>query len=385
MGIVRYCAQCLTCGAKYRLRYNVGNKYPQSATFPCYECGEDLTLGVDESEENYITKNIKRIDDGKDLKVVNLHPELTIDPEFVNEQYYFPSIESLMKQKEHGYNGIFGFQQAQLSCIQYQKFWDEIKKDFRYLKENRWNLLKTEYGEDKLEIEKEIIDKVIFTFDFFLVGVWKKMFPDIGNQIKEVIRQKAFAAMRSYLLTIKDDVFYNKMYSVMSRYREIESILLPTLLDQKCGFVPKGISSSNDWEKIKHFYGQLYEIYGDMLQVPSAMNNQLKRGDFKIFASPDFTWGKYLDSDKAGRAANFMQNKKLESLGQYYVASIRNGTHHEATLFDKETQMITLFTGKGGRAIKQMSLIDYVVHCNELYARLLILFRLYSTLIHEEI
>jgi len=383
MGIVSKCVRCLSCGEAYRLRYNIGNKYPQSSTFPCDKCGEDLTFGVDESERGYIKENLEIIEADMKLKVVNLHPELTINPEQINDPLYFPSVLSLVKHNAEGQEGIFGFQSAQLSCIQYQQHWDEVQKDFRYLKEKRWSLLKAEFGTDHAKVELEIICRVIFTIDFFLVGSWKKHFAGIGKELRQTLGHPNFTAFKDFVTGWKDDIFFNKMFQVMTTYRKIESILLPTLLDQKCGITPSGISSKIDWEQIKHFYGQIYEIYGDMLAIPSAMNNLVTRGNFKTFSTAGFTIEKYLETDKAGRTSNFMQNKNFQFLGQYYVASIRNGTHHEASTFDKNDQIITLRTGKGGKTLKTIPLVEYIVHCNELYARLLIVFRMCSTLIYS--
>ena len=105
----------------------------------------------------------------------------------------------------------------------------------------------------------------------------------------------------------------------MTKYRDVEAELLPTLLHQKCGFLPEGLSSTVSWKKVQMLYGDFFEIYGDLLLIPTVLNNLLTRSDFEKFHSPDFTLNKYIDSDKAKRADNF---KAPDKPGRKKVSSL---------------------------------------------------------------
>lgn len=369
MGIITKCVQCEHCDEKYRLRFNVGNKYRQSATFPCHTCGEDLTFGIDKHEG--LLKNIREIAFSLDLKIVNLHPELTLDSALAGDSHYFPSLDFMVRHELEGEDGILGFRAAQHSCIEYQQKWDAIQKDFRYLTEKRWKLLEDNYGTDQNKTEHKILMAVFDTVDRFLQGKWASFSDDFLDVVGAAYQHPDYAGLRTYLLDFKEDFLMNKLYEVMKSYREVEDALLPTLLHQKCGFTPEGYSSTVNWEKLKMVYGDFFEIYGDLLLVPTAVNNLLTRSDFNKFNSDNFNLNKYIDSDKAGRTENFKTNGKLAALRDFYDSGIRNGTHHQASTFDKDTQTITFKTGKGGRGRKNMPLVSYIEHCNELYARIL--------------
>ena len=152
MGIITSCYKCESCGDPFRLRYNLGNKYPQTAIFICSECGDTLEYGFDFNHESRLSKLIE-IDFDRHLKVVNLHPELMIDQSGKEDPLYFPSIEFLKKQSQRGVLGLDMFGSAQASCIDYQNAWDAIQTDFRYVKEGRWKFLEREYGRDEAHVE----------------------------------------------------------------------------------------------------------------------------------------------------------------------------------------------------------------------------------------
>ncbi|RZJ76747.1 MAG: hypothetical protein EOO45_01150 [Flavobacterium sp.] len=375
MGIITNCVKCNSCGDQYRLRYNLGNKYPQSATFHCQVCGEALTFGYGEEEQ--ILENMSIIPFSMNLKIVNLHPELTLEADATNDPLYFPSINFMVRQSEKGKDGMAMFQDAQQCCILYQQQWDEVQKEFRYLKEQRWQMLVPIHGKEKQQAEHKIIMKVFDAADYFLQGRWSVMADQVLDVIGTAFKHPGYKKLHDYLLGYKEDFLFNKLYAVMVKYREAEAALLPTLLHQKCGFQPEGFTSTVTWEKIEMIYGDFFEVYGDLLIIPTTLNNLLSRNDFEKFNSENFNLNKYLDADKSGKTENFKASANLCPLSEFYDSGIRNGTHHQASTFDKERQLISFKTGKGGRQIKTMTLVSYIEHCNEIYARILAVLKAY--------
>ncbi|MFW0715130.1 hypothetical protein [Pedobacter sp. N23S346] len=212
-------------------------------------------------------------------------------------------------------------------------------------------------------------------------GKWATFSDDLLKLVSTLYTNTNFPQLKTYLKEFKHEFLFDKMYTVMMKYRKVESGLLQTLLHQKCGFIPEGLSSACDWESLEMVYGDFFEIYANLLVVPTVLNNLSVRGDYQNFNSPDFTLAKYLASDKSGRSENFKTNNILNSLSDFYDSSIRNGTHHKASSFDNNNQTITLRTGKGGKTQKNMSLVNYIEHCNEIYARILIVLRSYYFII----
>ena len=351
--------------------------------FHCKTCGEKITYGFAKDRSKILT-NIVVIDDNFSLPVVNLHPELPIDPTFESDPSYFPSIGFLDKQMKKGAVGFFEMRRAQASMGAYIDHWDKVQQDYRYLKEQRWPLLEKRYGNNKEKTESQIIKEVLNTSLFYLEGKrWKYLYKNVLTEVEKIKKHSEFSKIKSFLNSYKGDFLIQKMYSLMKKYRDVETQLLPTLLNQKCDLPQEGLSSSPDWEKISKIYGDIYEVYGDLLLIPTTMNNLIQRNDFEKFATEGFTISKYEDTDKAGRNKNFAANDNLKALGDFYDAGIRNSTHHEAYTYKIEDQNIVMKTGKGGKIEKKIPLLDYLIHCNELYARCLILFNVLFKVVLE--
>lgn len=374
--------RCTNCSEKYRIRFNIGNKFPQTAMFHCKTCGENITYGFTK-DRSKVLSNIDLIDENFNLPVINLHPELPIDASLSSDPTYFPSLDFLRKQMKKGEVGFIEMRRAQASMGKYIEYWDKIQQDFRYLKEERWSMLEDRYGKNNQLTEEKIIKEVLDTSLFYLEGKrWKEMYENVLKEVAKVIQHVDFSKIRSFLDNYKGDFLLQKMYSIMKKYRDVESQLLPTLLNQKCDLEQDGMSSSPDWEKINKIYGDFFEIYGDLLLIPTIINNLIQRNDFEKFASEGFTLAKYEDSDKAGRSKNFVNNDNLKALGDFYDAGIRNSTHHEAYTYEIEDQNIVMKTGKGGKIEKKIPLLDYLIHCNELYARCLILLQVLFKIVY---
>lgn len=374
--ILGSCIRCKTCSEEYRIRYNIGNKFPQSAMFHCKTCGEDLSYGYGK-DRSIIISNIILIDDNFDLPVINLHPDLPIDSEFDSDPYYFPSLDFLKVQMMKGDLGFVEMRTAQASIVRYIEHWDKIQQDFRYLNEQRWSMLESRYGKNNEKTERRILKDVLGTTRFFLEGKgWKDLYRNTLAEVESAKRHPEFNKLKAFLSTYKDNFLLQKMYSSMKKYRDVETELLPALLNQKCGIAQSGLSSSPEWGKIEKIYGDFYELYGDLLLIPTTINNLIKRNDFEKFATEGFTIAKYEVTDKAGRSNNFLNNDNLKALGDFYESGIRNSTHHEASSFETENQNIVMNTGKGGKVEKRITLLEYLIYCNEIYARCLILFNI---------
>lgn len=376
-------AKCATCDHLYLIRYNLGNAFPQSASFKCKTCGEFLKYGYDSKREE-ILGNIKIVEGNySEGTVQNLHPELPIDPERASERFYFPSPEFIMRVDGGKNENLTRFRAAQKSMVQFKSALDEFETDFRYLKEKRWSQLEKNYGKNKDKAQKEVLKDALKVGRLYLEGHWHQMYRDALSQLEDAKRHANYQPLKQYLESRKVELLIDKMYEVFNIYRKAFDEMLPALLSQKLGMMAEGNSSSPHWEKIEMLYGGLYEIYGDLLVLPTAINNLLSRNNYQLFASfPNFTFSDYLDSDKAGRTKNFASNARFLELIKFYDPGLRNATYHKASSTDKDNQEIILKTGKGGKTEKRISLMEYITHCNELFARCLVLFNLMYKAVH---
>jgi hypothetical protein len=369
--IVSKNVRCNNCDREYRLRYSVGNNFPQSATFYCKKCGISLAFGISNGSEP-ISQGLTILKGYFEAEVINLHPEIPMDADKESDQFYFPNIEFM--RDDMAKDNFVGFRRAQVSNVLHYQKWKGIADDFRLLVEERWDILIDKYKLTQTEIEKKIIDEVFKTCEIFLEGRWESIYDEVIKALDTAKNSPDFPQLLVFWEQYRQEFLSHKLYELMRQYHDVSDYLLPTLLSQKLGYKPEGLSSSIKWEKIEKIYGDFYEVYGDLLIIPACINNLLVRNNHELFQTPNFTIHDFIETDKAGRCNNFIGNAQLTPLGDFYSASLRNGTHHKTARINKGKQKIILKTGKGGKNEEVWSFVSYSEYCNEIYARCLILF-----------
>ena len=377
--ILRNFYSCISCSMGYFIRYGLGDQYPQKSSFFCENCGEKLTIGYDKNRKVFV-ENLQIIPEDENLSIVNLHPEIILDSKKKMDRYYFPTLEFLSKQAKTGDKDLELLRKIQKSIISYNDLWSKIEKDLRLCSEKRFHLIDKKYGSDKAIIQRRICKQILIINQYFLSGKWKELLENANEEMKLAKSKPDFINLKNYLKNKIDD-FIEIFYSLMSEYSKVKEEMLVTLYSQQCNHDLNGISSIVDWDKIEMTYGNIYEKYGDLLSILTGVNNINKRGNFNKFESNGFDFQKYLISDKANRCDNFLGNHNLCNFSDFYDANIRNGTHHRNAKIDKDNKKIILGVGKGGKKERIITFIDYIVYCNEIYARSLALINLYIKII----
>jgi hypothetical protein len=352
----------------------MSDQFPQMASFFCAKCGEKLTYGFD-NDRNVMLDNLTIITEDATAKIINFHPELLMDESARSDPYHFAALDFMTKQYKKGDENFITMRKMQRSNIIYNNGWDEISKDFRFVKEKRFDLVDKKYGNKETDIRKKVIKKTLEFSKSFLEGPWKNHYNDAVSELENARHVFGFNDFKIFLSNNIDDYVEN-LFDIMSDFAKVKTEMLTTLTAQKCDHSVSGSSSTVEWEKLEKVYGDLYERYGDLLLVLTGVNNLNSRGAFDQFNTPGFTFQNYLDSDKANRCKNFESNAKLEIFNHFYEANIRNGTHHKNSKIDKENQEIILGVGKGGKTEKRMSFVEYISYCNELHAKSLIMLNL---------
>lgn len=368
-------ARCQTtdCGTEYRIRLHLGNSFPQVGTFKCKKCGENLKYGRDKDRIT-VFEGLEIIDDSPSPIIQNIHPELPINSTKENDSQYFPSLEFLSQINLTDVKEYSLFRDVQKKMVGFKDRLEDIQPKFKYLKEKRWTFLEEKYGKNQVVVEKRILKEAMEVGRLFINGKW---WEDYRNGLVEVEKAKNhpnFNALKQYFADRKEELLIEKFYSIIELYKKNYQELLPTLISQKISIPVAGNSSVADWEKIEFLYGSLYEILGDLMVIPTTINNLLLRGDYDKFQSPGFAFQTYLSSDKARRGDNFSANPLLNWIDSFYNPGIRNATNHKNSKAERDDQEIVLRTGKGGNTVNTISLIEYVEHCNELYARCMIIY-----------
>ena len=353
--------ECEDCGKQYRIRYGLGNNYPQSASFQCDNCSKNIGIGYKKFQGDILINGAKRIevDDSKywDITVQNLHPEIPTHSDAKNNPYYFQTTNVFQNAFRNNLDKD-QFEDEQRKWSTFNGKWIKIEKALRILSTK---------GETKL---REVCDLNFKEFvnqfnDWLLIFISGEMESDYEN-ICDEYNSLELTEAKKY---IKDDKkIYEKIYELCNTYMKQSTQFQSTILYQKFGWeITDDMTVNVNWDEICTVYGDLYEIVGDLFVIPTIMNNIKEGRDFDKFQSDGFTLPKYLQIDKANRAKNFESNSNLSFLGNSYFSWLRNGTHHKNSFLNQETNEIDLGTSKGGTVQKKILLTEYVKRTNELF------------------
>ncbi len=278
---------------------------------------------------------------------------------------------------------LFLFKEYQYSIDYYFKRWQILSLNFRLLKDKKYNQLQRRFNETDNEIiKRKILSDVVNCIDDFIVGKWEKIYENLFTEFEAIKSSTNYNEFKTFLINEEEEMIL-VLFDTLLDYFEAREELLITLLAQKCNKPTIGLSSNISWKKIEMIYGNFYEVYGNLLHIPTALNNLKERNDYKSFNSQGFTFSNYLTIDKAGKTANFLNNPNLKDLGDYYYPAYRNGTHHRSSKIDKDNQKIILITGKSSSTTTVVNFTEYIESCNEIYARILILLKLSMHIIYE--
>lgn len=359
--------ECIDCREKYRIRYGLGNNYPQLASFQCYECSNQIETGYDKLYGERILRGAKAIEDKnlweENIKVVNLHPEIPTKKEHQNDPTHFQTFD-VFANLEKTKADFFEFRAEQILWSTFNEKWDNLKKPLRIISSKNEDKLKTICG-------------INFQQFNYLFNEWMSIFisgkkEDDFDNIYDEYNSIELGKIKNYVKT--ETKFFPQINEFCNTYMRYSQQFQSTIFHQKYGWeITNELIPNVNWNEINTVYGDLYEIVGDMYVIPTMINNVKEGREFDEFISVGFNLEKYLQTDKANRAINFESNDKLSWLSKSYHSWLRNGTHHKNSFLNNETYEISLGTSKGGTVEKKITLIEYINNCNELFGVGLIL------------
>ncbi|QZT38650.1 hypothetical protein K5X82_07070 [Halosquirtibacter xylanolyticus] len=359
--------ECDDCSKKYRIRYGLGNNYPQFASFQCDDCSKNIEIGHKEFKGKIIIKGAKHIevDDSQywDVTVQNLHPEIPTHNNAKNDPYYFQTANVFQNafrnnlEKEQ-------FQEEQQRWGTFNSKWDKIEMPLRILSTKGEIALREVCGLKFREL-----------FNLFNEWLWTFTSGELEDDYENICDEYNSLELTDAKLYIRNDnKIFNRIYELCNTYMKRSHQFQSTILYQKFGWeVTEDMTANVNWEEICTIYGDLYEIVGDLFVIPTIMNNVKAGRNFDEFKTVEFSLSKYIQSDKAKRAMNFENNSNLSFLANSYFSWLRNGTHHKNSFLNIETNEVDLGTGKGSTIQKKISLTEYVKSTNELFGVGLIL------------
>ncbi|QKX04113.1 hypothetical protein HN014_04055 [Aquimarina sp. TRL1] len=359
--------ECEDCQKKYRIRYGLGNNFPQLASFQCYDCSKQIETGYTSRGEDRVLKGayVTSEEDpfNPEIEIVNLHPEIPTRKGKENDPYHFQTFDvfdNLNKSKAN----FDEFKEEQIVWSKFNRKWEELKMPLRILSFK---------GEDKMKSISKINYRD-FTKLFnewmmiFIRGKLSSDYDDICDEYNSINSQKIKEYVKS------NDKFLKQINEFCNVYMKHHHHFQSTIFHLKYGWeITDEMIANINWDEIHKVYGDLYEIIGDLFVIPTMINNLANGREFDEFQTDGFTLTKYLKTDKSGRANNFDTNSNLSHLSSAYESGLRNGTHHKNSYLDTETFEVSLGTSKGGTIEKKIPIIEYISKCNQLFGMGIIL------------
>lgn len=353
--------ECEDCNKKYRVRYGLGNNFPQLASFQCYDCSKQIETGYDSYGADKILRGaIETTDEGPhhpDFQIINLHPEIPTKKGDENDPFHFQTL-GIFDNIPGTEEGIREFQQEQLVWSKFNGKWKKVEKPLRILSTKDLEKLREICGINYPNFTQLFNEWM----SIFISGKQETDFENVSDEYNSIDAR----SLKVYVKT--QDKFLKQINEFCNTYMKYSEQFQSTVFHQKFGWeITDDMIANINWDDINTVYGDLYEIIGDFYVIPTMINNLKQGRAYDEFQTAGFTLAKYLKTDKANRALNFADNENLSPMSNAYHSWLRNGTHHKNSFLDIETYEVSLGTSKGGTIEKKISVIDYIKNCNELF------------------
>ena len=387
---VRKIIKCDTCDNYIIARVLLGfNEHP-SYSFNCPHCEEkvilDLNLYPKEGKWDFIFKEncidvtteeeaIKGEEEGV---IINLSAELPISSQLQGQDMPFTAI-MLMRHQE-----LLTKKKQDRSDKQ-----PDIHKNWKYLKRSINQTIK-----GKMKLAERYIKEYTFIYDhtksdldifsqlhdFISFFIMPNKYIYVENTLKEMYEDQR-KYKEEYLKFFKyftKNLFENnltKIVELINQYMVNYESLVPFLIyirEEKD--IPEDIcSTSFDFESLKLFYGQAFELISSLFEFLTIINNIHNGRKFNELESIDLE--KYKMTDKANRNKAFSKNPVLSIFSTEFDPSIRNASHHN----NFEMKNSETINYKSGKPLKSHDLPtrEYLIRCNNIFINLVSIFDLF--------
>lgn len=298
--------KCNVCEEKILLRFQLGY-YNIPFVFNCPNCGISIS-GIQNISKGQLEIN-NAIEIDENIENVSYYGNFSV--EFLNKKISkFISIEDVISQD---FSPFMRTAMLFSDSLDFSKINDRICK-FINFKTEKWNgiySLFELYMNDKIDyVKKEIIkysnrynivnelDACVALHELLVMGL-NSILPDdsLKNYInisKKVFDDNKFKEMQEFINYTKTKVYfkylgskildlYNRWIKDYEKYMAVVTLCISDKLDKvnKENF----ILSTIDFEDMKIFYSDSYELILDLIWIPIGLNNIYERGNYNIFSN----------------------------------------------------------------------------------------------------
>lgn len=398
--IVRNYIACETCGHIHTIRVSLGGHEVQTHTFNCIGCNEQIIISLDLDFKNASWKfnfieNAKQAN--QEGSVINLDPDFPIEKEMQHLDGISTRIGQFhkisKKQRELlGYDPSMSLEEAReiiKFCINEKEEWKGLKKCWSLTKNGHDKLAQKKVEEYDKYYKKEPLDNFndwLFKFCFKIGGKpYNEKFEKIANQLKLAIDNTVeFNKFENYFNKELFSLHQNKYYEIFKEYFIAYDTFNQVHLYTKIGLdIPKDFTLSLfEFDKIKMFYGNCYEVITSSFEILACLNNIISGRAFDTFDK--MTLKDYKQIDKSGRHNPFALNADFSCICDCLDNQIRNASHHGSFNNDISSQTIKYRSGKGGTGSEQIiNYLDYVILCEKIFCSVSVMVRIELLLNHN--
>lgn len=377
--------KCNICEEKILLRFQLGY-YNIPFVFNCPNCGISIS-GIENIMNGQVELN-NAIEIDEKLENVGYYGNFSV--EFLNKKISkFISIDDVISKD------FSPFMRTAMLFGDSQEFFrinDRICK-FINFKNEKWNVIYSLfelYINGKLDyVKKEIIkysneynivnelDACIALHELLVIGL-NNVLPDnsLKNYInisKEIFDNTKFKEMQEFVNYAKTKVvfkylsskimnLYNRWIKDYEKYMAVVTLCISDKLDKvdKENF----ILSTIDFESMKIFYSDSYELILDLIWIPVGLNNIYERGNYNIFSNDCGieSFDKYfLIKNKLNKSKALIENEHF-SVYLKMDRKVRNSISHFDYELEKNSPEV-LFHDNDKDV--EMYLVDFAKLCYE--------------------
>src|ERR1051326_8805177 len=394
--IVRTCFKCTTCGHPHIVRIGLGQEEYQSHRFPCVNCGEDMAVGIHVSYAEVSTRpeaveNAELIREVPGATVVNVDANFIVPEEQRHLDMAFPRIHQSFtmarRAEELGtlvetasiperLRGSRPFRRPD-----FHGEWKLLKKAWSLYRRGKFRLAdkQVEIGSREYYAADPLSDVPdwLWRFTLFLgQPMSEPLFLAVFAQIERAMPQPGFGAFiqeyQTHLAPERSARYFDLMKEYFSGYHEFGQVYFHVVRELE---IPtEHVASSADFNAVRMFYGNAYEIFTSSVDVLAYVNNLLMGRPFDEFTA--LTRADYLKLDKSARFGPFSINAPFQAICRERDNQLRNASHHGGIRFCPETQTLTFRVGKGGTGHEQhLPYVNYLERCTKLFLQSMILLR----------
>ena len=393
--------KCNVCEEKILLRFQLGY-YNIPFVFNCPNCGISINGFQDISNGNLIINVAKEID--SDLNQVKYYGNFSV--EFLNKKITeFENIEEIIKKDFSPFmrtaslfDNIEEYSQINEKINKFMKFklekWGTIYSLYELLFDGRIDYIKKEVSKysNKYNIINEL-DACIALHQLFLIDLHnilpentlgkymdlsEKIFnPEKCTEINEFINyvktKVNFKVLNSKIIEL-----YNRWITEFEKYMAVVSLCISDKLDKtdKDTFV----MSTINFESMKSFYSDSYELILDLIWIPIGLNNIYERGNYNLFNDicGIENFDKYFSIKIKLNKNKALIDNEIFSIYLNTDRKVRNSISHYDYMLDNNNQKVTFYDNEND---VEMYIVDFAKLCYENVILITYLNELYYSLI----